>query len=263
MRLRIATMLDYYFTGQAQIIAQVEVAYALGQQVVAETLTFTPPSQLIATIDPVSGSRMLRGQVGQSFRIDYTALVDVGPRSALPATARQHSWAELPAEVLPYLLPSRFCPSDKFGRFVTRTFSNSVDGGARVLAILDWIYRQIDYTHGVSTTETTAEHTFVDRAGVCRDFAHLAVSLCRAANIPARVVAVYAWQLEPQDFHAVVEVFVGGGWWLVDPTRLAPIDGLVRIARGRDAADIAFMATDLAAQLIAMTVSVTRTDGDT
>ncbi len=90
---------------------------------------------------------------------------------------------------------------------------------------------------------TGAAGTFIDRAGVCRDFTHLGLTLCRAAGIPARAVAAYALALDPPDFHAVFEVFLDGGWWLVDPTRLAPIAGMVRIAHGRDAADIAFLTT--------------------
>lgn len=80
-------------------------------------------------------------------------------------------------------------------------------------------------------------------AGVCRDFSHLGITLCRALNIPARAVSAYAFKLQPPDFHAVFEVFLDGGWWLVDPTRLAHVDGMVRIGVGRDAADVAFLST--------------------
>ena len=159
------------------------------------------------------------------------------------------------AEVLPYLSPSRYCPSDQFGRFVTREFGDT-SGGTRVLAILDWIGANIDYEHGVSDTETTAARTFIDRAGVCRDFTHLGMTLCRASGIPARAVSAYAHQLEPPDFHAVFEVWLDNGWWLVDPTRLAPVEGLVRIACGRDAADIAFLTTQGRCELVRQTVTV-------
>ncbi|MDO8323921.1 MAG: transglutaminase family protein, partial [Phenylobacterium sp.] len=98
--------------------------------------------------------------------------------------------------------------------------------------------------------------TFVDRAGVCRDFAHLAISLCRAADIPARAVSAYAWKLEPPDLHAVAEVYLGGRWRLIDATGLAPIDGLVRVATGLDAADIAFMTIFGRANLISQSFTV-------
>jgi transglutaminase-like putative cysteine protease len=257
MRLRVNAMLDYRFAGDTAVIAKIEVAHAPGQTVISESLDLTPPARLVTTTDPANGTRILRGTAGRQLRIDYNALVDVAPRITIPPQAQIATWADLPFAVLPYLLPSRFCPSDKFGRFVARTFGHLTDGGTEVLAIFDWIARSIDYTHGISDVETTAEHTFVDRAGVCRDFAHLAITLCRAANIPARVVAVYAWQLYPQDFHAVVEVYLDGGWWLIDPTRKAPIDGLVRIAHGRDAADIAFLATSGDAELVGLSVAVT------
>jgi transglutaminase-like putative cysteine protease len=145
--------------------------------------------------------------------------------------------------VLTYLLPSRFCPVDQVLRFAAREFGSIAPGGARAIAILEWIHTNVDYIHGVSTASTGAAGTFIDRAGVCRDFTHLGMTLCRAAGIPARAVAAYALALDPPDFHAVFEVFLDGGWWLVDPTRLAPIGGMVRIAHGRDAADIAFLTT--------------------
>ena len=158
--------------------------------------------------------------------------------------ARQHDWSELPRDVLPYLLPSRFSPSDEFMRFAQREFCSIEAGGARVLAVLDWLHTHLDYVHGVSHAQTTAEQTFIDRAGVCRDFTHLGIALTRALNIPARAVSAYALDLDPPDFHAIYEVYLDGGWWIVDPTRLAPVEGLVRIASGRDAADIAFLTSD-------------------
>ena len=136
-----------------------------------------------------------------------------------------------------------------------RTFGDT-SGGARVLAILDWIHENIDYEPGSSDSETTAARTFIDRAGVCRDFTHLGVTLCRASGIPARAVSAYAHELSPPDFHAVFEVWLDGGWWMVDPTRLAPIEGLVRIASGRDAADIAFLTTQGDCRMVRQSVTV-------
>jgi transglutaminase-like putative cysteine protease len=177
-------------------------------------------------------------------KIRYSALVENNLRQLLPQTGLQHVWSELPSDVLPFLLPSRFCPSDKFMRFAQREFSSAGDGVARVMAILDWIHRNVDYVAGVSDAETTAEGTFVDRAGVCLDFTHLGITLSRALVIPARAVSAYALELDPPDFHAIFEVYIANGWWLIDPTRLAPIEGIVRIGSGRDASDIAFLTTD-------------------
>ena len=191
----------------------------------------------------------------------YEAAVDNGRRIALPASARQSRWIELPQAVLQYLTPSRYCPSDRFLLFANREFGEISDGGARVQAVLEWIIKHVDYIPGVSNGETTAERTFVDRAGVCRDFSHLGITLCRALNIPARAVSAYAWKLEPPDFHAVFEVFLNDGWWLVDPTGLAPVEGLVRIGVGRDAADIAFLTTSGPCNGVSQSVSVTREIG--
>ena len=259
MRLFAQCNLAYEFDSAVEAIAKVQVLDAPDQVVVAETLTLSPGARLVS-VTAADGSRLLRGEMAGFVELAYTVSVDVAPRRAIPATARQHRWDELPPQVLEYLLPSRFCPSDKFGRFVAREFDPGLAGGARVAAILDWLHVSIDYLHGVSDAETTAERTFVDRAGVCRDFTHLGITLCRAADIPARAVGAYAWRLEPADFHAVMEVYLDGQWWLADPTRLAPGDGLIRIATGRDAADIAFLTTGGAVRQIAMTVSVVRLD---
>ncbi|RZI67702.1 MAG: transglutaminase family protein, partial [Variovorax sp.] len=110
-----------------------------------------------------------------------------------------------------------------------------------VQAIVDWIHESITYEPGTSDSTTTAQEVFVQRAGVCRDFAHLGITLCRALNIPARLVVGYVWFDEPpQDFHAVFEAWIGGQWVLFDATRMAPVDRLVRVGTGRDAKDVAF-----------------------
>lgn len=179
-------------------------------------------------------------------------------RQLLPQSGRQHLWSELPEDILPFLLPSRFCPSDKFMRFAQREFGDAGDGVARVMAILNWIRTNLDYVPGISNAETTAERTFVDRAGVCRDFTHLGITLSRALGMPARAVSAYALGLDPPDFHAIFEVYLENSWWLIDPTRLAPIEGIVRIGSGRDASDIAFLTTDKQCQVISQSVAVAK-----
>ena len=255
MRLFVQASLRVHAPQRTEFIAKIEAAHCPGQTILEETLKTDPLLELNRLIDERDGGRTLLGAVEGTSDIAYSADVAVLPRQPVPDTARQLGWTELPADVLPFLLASRFCPSDKFGRFAARELGQT-SGGARVNAILAWIARNVDYVHGVSDSETTAERTFVDRAGVCRDFAHLAVTLARASGIPARTVAAYAWQLVPQDFHAVPEFFLDGGWWLADATGLAPIDGLVRIAHGRDAADIAFLTTAGEASVEAMSIAV-------
>ncbi len=256
MRVQVQSRLAYYFAQPTEAIGVVLAAHAAGQTIESETLTLSHGTRLAESVDPVTGGRLLRGSLTGAVTIDYSAIIRLAPRLELPAQVQVAPWSQLPVEVLPYLLPSRYCPVDQFLRFAQREFGHIAPGGARALAILDWLHTNVDYVPGVSTGTTNAADTFIDRAGVCRDFTHLGLTLCRAAGIPARAVAAYALGLDPPDFHAVFEVFLDGGWWLVDPTRLAPIAGMVRIAHGRDAADIAFLTTAGACELTEQMVSV-------
>ncbi|QFU31045.1 Transglutaminase-like superfamily protein [Brevundimonas sp. Bb-A] len=255
MKLRVRAELVYSFDPPTDAIYKIQVAHWPGQEILEERLTFDPPVQFQEDEDVDFGARTLRCHVQGEVSLVYEAVVDNGVLKGLPPSVSQHDWGDLPAEVLPYLQPSRYCPSDQFGRFVTRQFGETA-GGARVLAILNWIAENIDYEHGVSDTETTAARTFIDRAGVCRDFTHLGMTFCRASGVPARAVSAFAHQLNPPDFHAIFEVWLDGGWWLVDPTGLAPVEGLVRIACGRDAADIAFLTTQERCRMVRQSVTV-------
>ncbi len=223
-------------------------------------MDLAPPASLAEETDG-EALRWLRGQLKGRFELTYSARVDNGARLLLPPTGAQVARSDLPLAVLPYLLPSRFCPSDLFNRFAGREFGHHEDGVARVMAIADWVATHVDYVAGVSTAESDAAHTFTLRAGVCRDFAHLGITLCRALGIPSRMVSCYAADLDPPDFHAVMEVFLAGQWWFVDLTRLAPVEGLVRIGHGRDAADIAFLTTDGACTLVEQVVEARFADG--
>ncbi|NBB51405.1 transglutaminase family protein [Rhizobium sp. CRIBSB] len=254
MKLRVRSQLVYHFEPPTDAIFQIQAADWPGQTIVEETLTATPGVDFTKD-HHADGSRSLRARLSGEVSVTYEAVVDNGTLLTLPPGAIQSGWAELPADTLAWLWPSRFCPSDQFGRFVQREFGDT-RGGERVLAILDWIKRHVDYVPGVSDAETTAARTFIDRAGVCRDFTHLGLTLCRASGIPARAVGAYSHLLDPPDFHAVFEVWLTNGWWLVDPTGLAPVEGLVRIASGRDAADIAFLSTEGACRMISQRVTV-------
>ncbi len=253
MRLRVHSDLAYRYDGPTDAIIKIQAAHAAGLTILDERLTVSPRMSLVE--HACSSGRILRGKLSGEVRLTYEAEVDNGVLIPLPADAVQHDWTDLPPDVLTWLWPSRYCPSDQFLRFVQSRFDGST-GGARVRAVLDWIGANIAYEHGVSTWETTAANTFLDRAGVCRDFTHLGISLCRASGIPARAVSAYAHNLDPADFHAVFEVWLSNGWWLVDPTGLAPIEGLVRIACGRDAADIAFLSTQGPCNLVRQSVRV-------
>lgn len=256
MKLRVATTLTYRFGGPTQTIGLIQAAKSPDQAIIKDSLSCEPHTLLKCEAD-TDGTRRFRASFDGEVAITYSAAVDNGQRQLLPPQGTQHLWSDLPLEVLPYLLPSRFCPSDRFQRFAQREFGSAGDGVARVMAILGWVHDHIDYVAGTSTAETTAAETFMTRAGVCRDFTHLTISLCRALSIPARAVSAYAFALQPPDFHAIAEVYLEGAWWLVDATRLAPVEGMVRIAHGRDAADIAFLTTDQACQVMSQVIEVT------
>ncbi len=255
MKLRVRSELVYRFDPPTDAIFQIHAAHWPGQRILEETLVLTPAVPFREDDAADFGARPLRARLSGEVTVLYEALVDNGQLAGLPPGAIQQDWTDLPADVLTYLWPSRYCPSDQFGRFVEREFG-TLSGGARVLAIVAWIAENVDYRFGVSDSETTAARTFIDRAGVCRDFTHLGITLCRAAGIPARAVSAYADQLTPPDFHAVFEVWLSDGWWLIDPTGLAPIPGLVRIASGRDAADIAFLSTQGTCEMIRQAITV-------
>ncbi len=261
MQLSVRAELVFDFSTGSEAIVSVQAAHSPDQTVLSEKLLLTPATAIVQDAPDARGERRFRARFEGEASIVYEAVVDNGMRITLPALARKSNWLSLPQDVLQYLTPSRYCPSDRFLLFANREFGAIANGGAQVLSVLDWIHQHVDYTPGVSNIETTAERTFVDRAGVCRDFSHLGITLCRALNIPARAVSAYAWQLDPPDFHAVFEVYLDGGWWLVDPTRLAPVEGLVRIGIGRDAADIAFLTTTGPCMSLSQAVTVAEASG--
>lgn len=259
MRLLVQASLNYHFAAPAEVVLQLEAARSADQAILSEELILSPSADIARLDDSVSGERRAVFSAEGVVDIQYRAEVEPFAREATLAGAPVTPIRELPGDALRYLRPSRYCPSERFESFVEREFG-ALAGGDKVEAMLAWIAEHTDYRMGISDASTTALDTFVDRAGVCRDYAHLIITLCRAAGIPARAVSAYAWKLDPPDMHAVAEVYLGGRWRLVDATNKAPIDGLVRVSTGLDAADIAFMTIFGGAQLVAQTFSVFRTD---
>jgi transglutaminase-like putative cysteine protease len=257
MKLSIKAELVYTFAAATQIIANLQASQTSDQVILSESLDIQPPVQILSD-KTTHGDRRIRASLSGEVTVCYLAVVENNCRQLLPQAGLQHLWSDLPSDVLPFLLPSRFCPSDKFMRFAQREFATAGDGVARVMAILEWIHRNVDYVSGVSNAQTTAERTFVDRAGVCRDFTHLGITLARALGIPARAVSAYALELNPPDFHAIFEVYLENAWWLIDPTRLASIEGIVRIGSGRDASDIAFLTSDNQCQMLRQTIEISK-----
>jgi transglutaminase-like putative cysteine protease len=204
------------------------------QEVVAEVIACAPEAASeIATTS--KGERVLRVEaLTGPFELRYTAVVEVG-RPEMPTAVPADRPGRLPLNILTYTLPSRYCESDRFGPTAWELFGKTLDRAEQVRSICRWVDENVAYTPGSTDGKTSAWDVFQMRKGVCRDYTHLAIALCRALSIPARYVGGYAVGLEPMNFHACFEAYLGGGWRLFDPTdHIAP--GLIVAAtRGRDA----------------------------
>ncbi|WP_029526828.1 transglutaminase-like domain-containing protein [Polaromonas glacialis] len=234
-------LLEYEVSSPAHFLLNIGAAFHPGHEVVEERLTITPSMKVRHFSDERSGNRFIRLDAPKGvLSVNYHARVQLHP-SAQPLHLDESPVSALPDDVLHYLMPSRYCESDSLRRVAQQLFGHLPPGMGRVRAVESWIHESVDYQPGVTQPTTTAQDVFVQRVGVCRDFAHLGITLCRALNIPARLVVGYVNFAEPpQDFHAVFEAWLDGRWVLFDATRMAPIDRLVRIGTGRDAKDVAF-----------------------
>jgi transglutaminase-like putative cysteine protease len=237
----VETVLAYDVRQPSHFCFNIEAAIWPTQDIVGERLSVSPHVELRTFEDPGSGNRFFRfdappGPLEVRYKADvevHTEPVDEGLRE-LPVS-------QVPDGILHYLLPTRYCESDVAGAFAREQFGRVPPGLGRVRHVVDWVNRHIEYKPGSTGPTSTAQDVLAQRAGVCRDFAHVAITLCRALNIPARLVAGYVWFDEPpQDFHAIFEVWLEGRWVMFDPTGMAPVDRLVRIGTGRDAKDVAF-----------------------
>ncbi|KQM63441.1 transglutaminase [Sphingomonas sp. Leaf17] len=259
MRLRIDVHLDYGFARPADVLLQIEAAAMADQRIEHEALTVWSDDPIRAAVgDHGIGQRCWARATGR-LEVRYEAIVKVDrpteDLAMLPATPVRM----LPGPVIEYLMPSRYCESDRLEGFVHRRFAG-LRGGPLVAALARWVQEALQYRAGASAGTTTAMMTFASRAGVCRDYAHLLVALARAGDIPARCVSAYAPGVDPPDFHAVVEVWLDGAWHLVDPTGMARPGDIARVCVGRDATDIAFMTVFGEAVLYRQIVTVTALD---
>ena len=255
MRLVIDVTLDYRLPMPATAILLIEPAATEGQEVTRCEVELGAPALVVRRdADEGIGERLLiEAEDRLSCRLQAEVTVSRAPVALADLAATP--LIALPEDALRYLLPSRYCEVERFLHFTASRFEG-LEGGALVDAIRDWVSRNMDYVAGISTTDTTAGDSFLDRRGVCRDYAHLMIALCRAGQIPARIVSAYAPGVTPPDFHAVVQVFLDGAWRLVDPTGMATADELAVIAVGRDATDIAFLTTTGPAEMQTQTVAV-------
>ena len=237
----VETVLEYQVLAPTHFCFNVEAAHWPTQKILSERLAISSGVTPHSYTDPRSGNRFIRfdAQPGP-LRVNYKAEVEV--HTAPPdAALRELPVGQVPDDIFPYLLATRYCESDVLCGEVVRMFGHLPTGYARVRAIEEWIRGNISYKPGSTNSNSTAQEVFEQRAGVCRDFAHLGITFCRALNIPARIVVGYVWFDEPpQDFHALFEAWLDGHWVLFDPTGMAPVDRVVRIGTGRDAKDVAF-----------------------
>ncbi|PKO41985.1 MAG: transglutaminase [Betaproteobacteria bacterium HGW-Betaproteobacteria-3] len=246
IRLQYAVELNYQVQGPgADFIFIIQAAHTRHQHVVNEQLGIGQTLMPQAFADPVTKTRYLRLQAPAGpLRVSYVATVDLAHHLMPSQAVGEVSVVQLPGNVLPYLYPSRYCESDRLLGFATQKFGHLLQGHDRVRAIRDWVQQHVTFKSNTSNSSTSACDTLASGQGVCRDFAHLMIALCRAINIPARFATALDYgadpALGPPDFHAYVEVFLGQRWYLFDPSGTAIPLGLVRIATSRDAADAAF-----------------------
>lgn len=238
MRRTLHTSLTGTLTGPTTVYAIVAAAatHAPSQESLLLTLDGRP-AEITQLMGP-HGTRLHRFGTGEptagpvDFALVYNAVVD---GEAAPAP-------EDPVDLPTYLRPSRYCESDRVGPLVREHFTG-LAGEELVASVGDWIRDHLSYVPGSTGPSDSAGDVLATRRGVCRDYAHVAVTLLRAANMPARFVSVWAPGLQPMEFHAVAEAWVGDRWVVLDATDLAPRTAMVRIATGRDAADTAFLSS--------------------
>ena len=251
----------YHVTAATAATVQVRPRSDATHQLVTETWTTAPPVPVDEYVDiygnPVKRLLMPQGDV--ALRYDAVVAVPDEPDPD-PAAARQLPVDEIPGEILHFTLPSRYCLSDQLMGMAWELFGHTDPSAARVQAICDWVHQNIKFQYGTSNPLTTAVDVLEQRKGVCRDLAHLAITFCRAVNIPTRYVFGYLPDLyvpvnpEPMDFAAWMEVYLGDRWWTFDPRNNARRVGRVLIGRGRDALDVAMMTTFGPAAFKSMTV---------
>jgi transglutaminase-like putative cysteine protease len=258
VRLELSTQLAYeVLDAGCDFIFNIHAAQTARQTVVHESLQLSQKLPVNFYTDPATQNRFVRLRAAAGpLTLNYSAVLDITHFEARPQDLFELSAHALPGEVLTYLSPSRYCQSDRLMNLAGNEFGHLPMGYSRAQAICDWVQRHVSFQSNTSNSNTSAIDTLVERVGVCRDFAHLMIALCRAVNIPARMASGMDYgadpALGPPDFHAYVEVYLSddasngtsngasGRWFMFDPSGTAIPMGFVRFCTGRDAADIAF-----------------------
>ena len=266
IRFDLSIELDYTVQTPSDFVFIIQPTNTPYQRVTWEALSTEPVLDVQEELHGAPANRHLRMRSDPGkFRLRYDAIVDLVHHFALPADLREVPIAELPAAVLSYVYPSRYCQSDRLMPVALREFGTMAPGYARVEAIRAWVQNRTRFQIGSSHPGTSALETYECSTGVCRDFAHLMISMCRALNIPARLATGIDYgadpSLGPTDFHCYVEAYLGDRWYLFDPSGISPRMGLLRIGTGRDASDVAFATIFGSVQWTMPRISI-RAEGD-
>jgi len=257
MKLKVACDLDYEVRFPSTLILNVHAQQNAAQTVLEEQLAIEPRLRSEMVLPTGTENRFIRIETGKkkSLRIRYRATIDCNYDLLEKDRLHPTPIAQIDSDAIQYLFPSRYCQSDRLSRLAWDLFGHIKHPYDRVLAVVDWIHDNVEYLRGSTNSQTSAYDTITQRTGVCRDFAHLGIALCRALNIPARYFTGYAYELEPPDMHACFECYIEHRWLVFDATRLAHLNALVRVGIGRDAADAAVASIFGSARCKAMKVS--------
>jgi len=251
MLIRVGYELVFNCPQETPMILMVNVHYSRASDLVSPDCLTTDPETAITAYRDGFGNWCTRivAPIGR-IRLTSTGVVrDSGETDVVTTSAQQHALQDLPEDTLVFLLGSRYCETDLLSWEAWSRFGQSTPGWSRVQAICDFVHNHIVFDYQKARPTRTAWEAFNEGVGVCRDFAHLAIALCRCMNIPARYCTGYLGDMGtlppygPMDFAAWIEVYLGGAWHTFDPRNNVPRIGRVLIARGRDAADVAIATT--------------------
>jgi len=251
MQIRVGYELIYTFTQPTPMLLALNVHYSRASDIVMPDHMVCTPSIPIVSYRDTFGNWCNRIVAPQGrIRIASTGIVnDTGAPDLVWPNAEQVTVQGLPDEVLVYLLGSRYCETDRLAEIAWGLFKETPTGWGRVQAICDFVHQHITFGYAHARSTKTAWDVFSERKGVCRDYAHLAITFCRCMNIPARYCTGYLGDIgvpppySTMDFAAWFEAYLGGCWYVFDPRNNTPRIGRILIARGRDAADVAIATT--------------------
>lgn len=236
---------ELWFDVQAEtpIILMLRPRSGAGQWIVSEEYDIEPSVPVVEFTDMFGNLCQRLIAPPGPFRIRTQATAETAETIDVAPGAPYVPVESLPDDVLHFMLQSRYCPSDQpeIAQQATEIVKGLTPGYDQAEAIRAWIHQHLTYQYGTSNATTSALDTLRKRAGVCRDFTHLGIALCRTLNIPARMVVGYLHNLKPMDLHAWFEAFVGGRWYAFDATQPEPRGNRITVAYGRDAADVAFL----------------------